>query len=46
MRHQQTILPRLYMDRRGGANYPNKRKPWNDKLIGRLLLTMTVADPK
>ena len=28
----------------GGGEPRNERKPWNGKLIGRLLLTVTVAD--
>ena len=48
MEHQRTALLGPYMDRGGEPiNRPsNKGKPWNDRLIGRLLLTVTVADPE
>ena len=48
MSYQQTALPRSYIDRGGEPiNRPgNNGKSWNSKLIGRLLLTMTVTDPK
>lgn len=48
MGHQQTAPPRLYMDRGGEPiNRPgNEKKPWNGKLIGRLLLTVSMADLK
>ena len=48
MGHQRTASPGPYMDRGGEPiNRPsNKGKPWNGKLIGRLLLTVTVADPE
>ena len=48
MGHQQTVLPKAYMNRGGEPiNWPsNKKRPWNDKLIRRLLLTVTVADPE
>ena len=29
-----------------GGNEPNERSPWGGKMIGRLLLTVTVVDPQ
>ena len=46
--YQWTDLPGPYIDKwKGPINRTsNKKKPWNGKLIRKLLLTMTVADPK
>ena len=46
--HQWTVLPRLYMNREGEPinQFSSKGKPWNGKLIGRLLLIVTVLDPE
>ena len=48
MGYQQTASPGPYMDRGGEPiNQPsNKKKPWNGKLIRKLLLTVTVTDPE
>ena len=48
IRHQQTVQPKPYIDRGGKPiNWPsNNGKPQNSKLIKKLLLTVTVADPK
>ena len=48
MGYQRTVSPGLYMDRGGEPiNWPsNKAKLWNGKLIGKLLLIMTMANPE
>ena len=40
--HHQSALTRPYMDR--GRELRNEGKPWNGKLIRKLLLTVTVGD--
>lgn len=44
--HQQTILLELYINSRSEPiDQPgNKKKPWNGKLIRRLLITVTMID--
>lgn len=42
--HKQLALTRPYMNKRRKSR--NEEKLWNNKLIGRLLLTVTVTDSK
>ena len=46
MRYQWLPSSRPYIDRGGEPIYEptNKRKPWNKKQIGKLLLIVTIAD--
>ncbi len=42
--HQRSAPTEQYMDREREPR--NEGRPWNGKLIGKLLLTITVADPE